>query len=484
VDLSIRSGEVHALVGENGAGKSTLGRCLAGVLIPDEGELLVDAAPVQYRAPRDALNDGITIVEQELALVPAMSVADNVLLGHRKGAAGGLRRRRALSAEVQGLNDRFALGLEVSRTVESLTVADQQKVEILRALSRQARIIVMDEPTARLARDEADNLLRVIRMLAEQGTAIVFISHILDDVLSIAERVTVMRNGEVVKSGEAAAETPASLVEAMLGRAASLEFPEKRPVGVDVAPILSVRNLSDGRRVHDVSFEVRPGEILGLGGLVGCGRSEVARLVFGAERPARGAIEIDGAVTGIGSVRHAVGHGLAYLPENRKDLGLLLDLSSQENATLAHLDQVTRWGFISPRRERREATAILERLSVSPADPALRVKALSGGNQQKVLFSKWLWQAPRLLIADEPTRGVDVGAKFAIYELLVELAAEGMAILLISSEMEELIGLSHRVVVMARGRGVAELDGEQVHEERILHAAFASRAEPAREASA
>ncbi|MGH2939793.1 MAG: sugar ABC transporter ATP-binding protein [Solirubrobacterales bacterium] len=474
IEITVEAGEVHGLVGENGAGKSTLGKCIAGVVHPDEGELLVDGAPVDYRVPRDALNDGITIVEQELALVPAMSVADNVLLGGRALAGAEGPGRRAARAQVRRLNEEFSLGLDVDATVEGLPVADQQKVEILRGLALGARLIVMDEPTARLARDEADNLLRIIRLIADQGTSVVFVSHFLQDVLRVSDRVTVMRNGEVVHTVRADQETPDSLVSAMLGRAASLEFPQKRPVPAGVEPILVVRNLADRRLVNNVSFTVRPGEIVGLGGLVGSGRSEVARLIFGAAKPLAGSIEFDGKPTRFPSVRAAVRRGIAYLPEDRKDLGLLLNLTNRENTTLAHLGEVSRVGLISRSKERRASAEVLARLGVTPPDPALRVGTLSGGNQQKVLFGKWLWQTPRLLIADEPTRGVDVGAKFAIYDLLVGLASEGMAILLISSEIEELVGLSHRVVVMARGCTVAELREEDVQEDKILHAAFDS----------
>jgi ABC-type sugar transport system ATPase subunit len=478
VDLSLVEGEVHGLVGENGAGKSTLGKCLAGVVHPDGGEIRVDGVAVEYAVPRDALKDGITIVEQELALVPAMSVADNVLLGRRGGENEGRRGRRAARAEVQALNEEFALELDPDATVESLPVAEQQKVEILRALSRRARLIVMDEPTARLAGEEAENLLGIIRRLAERGTTIVYVSHFLAEVLGVCDRVTVMRNGEVVKAGAAAAEeSPSSLVTAMLGRTAALGFPEKRPAVAAAPTVLSVRGLRDDQLVSGVDLEVRAGEIVGLGGLVGSGRSEAARLIFGAERPSAGAIEIGGEPAKLRSVREAVRRGVAYIPESRKDLGLFLELSGQENTTLAHLSRVSRMGVISHGRERREATRMLERLQVTPADPDLRVGALSGGNQQKLLFGKWLWQTPRLLIADEPTRGVDVGAKFGIYQLLVELAESGMGILLISSEIDELVGLSHRVVVMARGRTVADLSADEVREDCILHAAFGSDVE-------
>jgi ABC-type sugar transport system ATPase subunit len=293
-------------------------------------------------------------------------------------------------------------------------------------------------------------------------------------VLQVSDRVTILRDGEIVRTGGADRETPATLVEAMLGRALTISFPDKRYVDAAAPTVLSVRNLQDGGIVSGVTFDVRRGEIVGLGGLVGSGRSEVARLIFGAERPKSGSVEIDGNPARIASVRDAMNHGIAYLPESRKDLGLFLGLSVQENMTLAHLDEVTHLGLVSRRAERSETVGMLERLSVTPPNPRQSLGTLSGGNQQKVLFGKWLWQAPRLLIADEPSRGVDVGAKFAIYELLADLAARGMSILLISSEIEELIGLSHRVIVMARGTSVAELSSGEVTEDNVLHAAFRS----------
>jgi simple sugar transport system ATP-binding protein/ribose transport system ATP-binding protein len=463
VDLSVEAGEVHCLVGENGAGKSTLGKVIAGVVRPDGGTLAVNGREVDYRSPRDALADGITIVEQELSLVPAMTVADNVMLG--------MPRRRDRRALVKALIEQHDLGLEPDCPVERLAVADQQKVEILRALARHARLIVMDEPTARLAAAEARNLQRIVRRLADAGTGVVYVSHFLDEVLEVGDRVTVLRNGAYAAGGRAAEQTTAGLVSAMLGREASFTFPPKRPPAPGAPSVLDVRDLAGAGHVRDVTFTVRAGEILGLAGLVGSGRTEIARLVFGADRRRNGHVALDGRPLP-GSIRGAIDRGVAYVPESRKDLGLFLRRANQENATLAHVEKVSRAGIIMHRRERREAKAVLERLRVTPPDPSMPTGRLSGGNQQKVLFARWLWQRPRLLIADEPTRGVDVAAKFAIYDLLARMAADGTAVLLISSELDEIVGLAHRVLVMARGRPSAMLSGEHVCEDRILHAAF------------
>ena len=477
VALSISQGEVHCLVGENGAGKSTLGKIVAGVIRPDAGTLRVAGREISYQHPRAALRDGIAIVEQELALVPAMTVADNVLLGLPPSTIGAGRRRgrrRRARAFVASLVTRFSPELDLDAPIESLPVAAQQKVEILRALARNARLIVMDEPTARLAGPEALALLDTIRELVAEGTSVLYVSHFLEEVLAVADRITVLRNGAVVKTGAAAGETPAKLVSAMLGRQATLAFPRKQPPPNHAPVALTVRDLSGMDSVSEVDLEIRCGEIVGLAGLVGSGRTEVARLIFGADRRTRGRIELDGhALTG-GSTTEAISRGVAYLPESRKDLGLFLGRSGQENVTLPHLGLVSRYGVLRGREERQVATAIFEQLAVTPANPRMRVSALSGGNQQKVLFGKWLWRAPRVLIADEPTRGIDVGAKFAIYELLVDLAARGTAILLISSEIEEVVELAHRVVVMSRGRPVATLEGDAISEDRILHAAFES----------
>jgi simple sugar transport system ATP-binding protein/ribose transport system ATP-binding protein len=397
-----------------------------------------------------------------------MTVADNVILG--------LAQLRNARPFVRELIDTYALDLDPDELVERLPVADQQKVEILRALARRARLIVMDEPTARLAQHEARNLLGTIRRLAEGGTSVVYVSHFLEEVLAVGDRITVLRNGAVVARGPASEQSADGLVAAMLGRAAALSFPPKQPPSADAEPVLTVRDLAGTGAVRDVSFTVRRGEILGLAGLVGSGRTEVARLVFGADPRASGVVELEGRALRGNSVAHAIRRGVAYVPESRKDVGLFLNRSNEENTTLPYLRRVCRAGVVDRRRERRQAKAALQRLGVNPADPRARTGTLSGGNQQKVMFAKWLWQPPKLLIADEPTRGVDVGAKFAIYELLVRLAADGTAIVVISSELEEIVGLAHRVVVMARGRPSATLERDEVTEDRILHAAFAAGA--------
>jgi ABC-type sugar transport system ATPase subunit len=482
VTVALRAGEVHALVGENGAGKSTLGKIIAGVVRPDAGGVRVDGEPVTFRAPRDALRHGIAIVEQELALVPAMTAAENVVLGFDPQRERGQRRRDR--DRVAHVMDELGLAIDLSVPVERLTLVDQQKVEVVRAVCRGARLVVMDEPTARLPSHDAAALLDLMRLLAQRGTAIVFVSHFLEEVLSVADRVTVLRDGHHVETVDAAGRTPDDLVTTMLGRQATLAFPVKRAPHADARVVLSLEGLSGANGVRDVSLSVREGEIVALAGLVGSGRSEVGRLVFGADARTGGTIELDGRPLRPRAPRDAIARGVAYLPESRKDAGLFLSRSSCENITLPYLATVSRMGCVSRRAELRESQAILDRLAVKPASPRREVRTLSGGNQQKVLFAKWLWHRPRLLIADEPTRGVDVGAKFAIYELLCELAASGMAILLISSELEEVLGLAHRVVVMRRGRHVTTLAGDRLDEDSILRAAFGGQQERVGEAAA
>ena len=473
IDLAISPSTIHALVGENGAGKSTLGKILAGVHRPDGGKLAVHGRTVDYRSARDALVDGITIIAQEPTLVPHRSVLENVFLGVESSMAGVVDRRR-LTRRYRSLVESTGIELPAHRLARTLSVADQQKVEILRAIARDARFIIMDEPTSALTSDEVEKLFGLIRRFRDGGTTIVYVSHFLAEVLELAETVTVLRDGRVVRTSPAVRETPESLVTAMLGRTLGLAFPDKAPFPADAPVVLSVRNLSRPPVVDDVSFEIRAGEIVGLAGLIGSGRTEVARAIFAADKSTSSSIEIAGVRLRARSPREAIRQGVVMVPEDRKSQGLLMLRSVVENVTLPHLADVSMGGVLESQAERRRAGDLVTRLDVRTKSVRARVNTLSGGNQQKVLFAKWLFHRPRVFIADEPTRGVDVGAKRAIYELIRSLAAEGIGVLLISSEHEEVLGLAHRVLVMRHGRIVAEFTQETMSEDAVLHAAFAT----------
>jgi simple sugar transport system ATP-binding protein/ribose transport system ATP-binding protein len=462
---------VHALVGENGAGKSTLGRIVAGALAPDGGRIRLDGREVSFRSPREALDHGVAAIAQEPSIVPHLTVAQNVFLGAEPRNAGFIRRRR-LDHAYAALAESAGFDLPGGMSAGRLRTSEQQKVEILRALSRDAQLIVMDEPTAALGAQETQHLHEIVLRLARAGRTIVLISHFLGEVLELADDVTVLRDGRLVKTAPTADETEASLVEAMLGRSLTSTFPTKN-VPADNAPVvLSVRGLS-APGVEAATFDLRAGEILGLAGLVGAGRTELARAIFGAARIASGEVVL-GTGTPLGrNPRRSLRAGLALIPESRKDDGLLFLRSSLENATLSRLGALSTAGVVRRRRERRAGREVLERCGVRGASFSAPVSALSGGNQQKVLLARVLLCRPDVVIADEPTRGVDVGAKRAIYDFLTGLADEGLGVLLISSELEEVIGLSHRVLVMRRGRLVSELAGEAITEDAILAAAFA-----------
>ncbi len=475
VSIAIRVGGVHGLVGENGAGKSTLAKLIGGVHRPDEGVLLVDGEEVSFHAPRAALAAGIATIAQEIALVPAGSVVENVLLGI-ESHSGGVLRGRELRRRFDELNERTGFGLDGRAIVRTLRVADQQKVEIMRAIARNARLVLMDEPTAALTRDETERLLEIIRTLAAGGTAVVLVSHYLEEVLSVCDTVTVMRNGRLVRTGPTAGETAASLVASMLGRDLSLIFPAKTPPPGESPVVLEVRDLYGGPLVQDVSLTVRAGEIVGLAGLLGSGRSELARSIFGADRRESGEVLVDGRPVSIRSPRAAAALGIAMLPESRKEQGLFMMRPVRENMSVVGLEAFSTLGIVRRRSESRRTDELARELDVRTPSQELAVTRLSGGNQQKVLFAKWLMRTPKLLIADEPTRGVDVGAKRQIHELIVRLAREGMAVLLISSEVEEVLGLSHRVLVMRSGRLVAEFEGEAATDEAVMNAAFGTSA--------
>ena len=474
VSLEVHRGSVHALVGENGAGKSTLGKIVYGALIADSGRVLLEGEPVAFITPREALEHKVAAIAQEPNVVPLLSVAENVLLGSEP-VRGGFIRSRRLKRRYAELARSAGFDLRGDITAERLGTAEQQKVEILRALSRDAQLIVMDEPTAALDARETSQLHEIVRGLATSGKTIILISHFLKEVLELADTVTVLRDGRLVKTVPTASETEASLIEAMLGRPLTATFPPKAQAAADAPVALSVRDLH-GLGVEGASFELRAGEILGLAGLVGAGRTELARTIYGAAP-----IESGDAVLSSGRLlgrnpRQSLDAGVAMIPESRKDEGLIYGRSSIENSTLSRLPAFTMLGVVRRRAERKAANRVLERCGVRGASFGAPVDTLSGGNQQKVLLARMLLCEPGVVIADEPTRGVDIGAKRAIYEFLAGLASGGIGILLISSEVEELIGLAHRVLVMRRGRIVDELEGDAISESRILAAAFADRA--------
>jgi ABC-type sugar transport system ATPase subunit len=475
VSVTIGAGSVHGLVGENGAGKSTLAKMIGGVHSPDAGQLLVDGEPVHFHAPRDALARGIATIAQEIALVPAATVMDNVFLGLEPRTAGVIRRRD-VRRRFDALNERTGFGLPADARVGSLRIADQQKVEILRAIARDARVILMDEPTAALTIDESRRLLDTIRRLAAEGTSIVLVSHYLEEVLDVCDTVTVMRDGKLVRTAPSAQESPETLVRAMIGRELDVLMPKRRPAAPDAPVVLEARGLTRTGALSDVSLQVRAGEIVGLAGLVGSGRTEVARALFGADRFDRGEVLVEGRPVRLRHPRDAVRRGIAMLPESRKEEGLVMLRSVRENTSLATVGDLTRAGVVRRRAERAEVRELAGRVDVRAASIEQPVTGLSGGNQQKVLFAKWLARRPRVLIADEPTRGVDIGAKRQIHELIVELAAGGMAVVVISSEIEEVIGLSHRVLVMRAGRIVEELAADAATQETVMRAAFAAPA--------
>ncbi|HWK19554.1 MAG TPA: sugar ABC transporter ATP-binding protein [Microbacteriaceae bacterium] len=469
IDLTIEPGSVHALVGENGAGKSTLSKIISGVYQADTGTLVVGGEEVRFTTPREALDRGVATIAQELALVPALSVAENVFLGREPRRAGFLDRRQ-LRRQFLELAGPTGFDLNPDTPVGSLRTADQQKVEILRALARGAAFIIMDEPTAALAGHDAELLHGVVRRLAANGTTVLLISHFLGEVLELADTVTILRDGRHIRTAPASEETESSLIEGMLGRSLGSVFPEKSAPPVDAPTMLEVEDLV-APGVTGVSFEVRAGEVVGLAGLVGAGRSEIAHAIYGSVPRTSGTVRVNG-VEVPASVPGALGGGLFLISESRKQQGLVLGRPIRDNVTLSNLKELTVGGWVRTGAERREAREALTRVTVA-GDDRRNVSTLSGGNQQKVLFARALQRPRKVLIADEPTRGVDVGSRRAIYDLIADESRAGLGVVVISSDVEEVLGLAHRILVIRGGRIVAELTGDEMTEEHILNAAFA-----------
>ncbi|CAL9284363.1 sugar ABC transporter ATP-binding protein [Streptomyces sp. SudanB182_2057] len=469
VSLELLPGEAHALAGENGAGKSTLIKTLAGVHRPDAGHVLLDGEPVVLHGPGDARAAGIAVIHQEPTLFPDLSVAENIFLGRGPTRALGRIDHRATREATAALMRRLGVGLAPERPARGLSIADQQLVEIAKALSFDARVLIMDEPTAALTGSEAARLFGIVRGLREQGAAVLFVSHRLQEILEICQKVTTLRDGARIATEPLAGMTEDDLIRRMVGRDLAELYPKRHvPVG-DVA--LSVRRLTREGVFTDVSFDVRRGEIVGLAGLVGAGRTEVARAVFGVDRRDAGEVEVAGRPLPNGAPSAAMAAGLALVPEDRRAQGLVMDLSVERNIGLTGLRTTARAGLVHRRAERRRSLDWAVRLQVKYARIADAVSTLSGGNQQKVVLAKWLATAPRVLVVDEPTRGIDVGTKAEVHRILGELAADGVAVLMISSDLPEILGMADRVLVMHEGRITADLPRAAATEETVLAAA-------------
>ncbi len=467
VDLALGRGEVLGLVGENGAGKSTLMKILAGVYTPDAGAILLDGQPFVPRRPRDALDAGVVTIHQELSLVPDRSIADNLFLGNLPRGPFGFVRRGRRDRDARALLDRVGLDLPPWRLVRSLGIGARQLVEIARALSRQARVIVMDEPTAPLSVGEVRALFRTVAALKATGVGIVFISHHLEEVFAVCDRVTVLRDGRAVETRASADWTRDVLVQAMVDRPIAAMFPK---ADVPIGPVLlEVEGIAVPGRVRDVGFTVRAGEIVGLGGLMGAGRTEMLKAVFGALPGATGRVRVAGrAVAGPGP-RRAMAAGIAFVPEDRKAEGLIMAFPLRDNVALSTLGRLA-WGstFVSNRRMNAAARGAIEALRIRAPGITQPVQGLSGGNQQKTVLARALQVRPRVFLLDEPTRGIDVGAKVEVYRLIGELAAGGAAVVIASSDMLELLGLCDRILVMRAGRLAGEVERAEFSQERIM----------------
>jgi ABC-type sugar transport system ATPase subunit len=471
VSIAVRAGSIHALVGENGAGKSTLINVIGGVVRPDSGAVALDGRPAAFADPSEAIRAGISTVHQEFSLFPNRTVAQNIF-GHREPTGRlGFIRWGALRRQAQEILSEIGVALDPSTPVGTLSVGAQQLVEIAKALSLRARVLILDEPTSALSEHEAQRLFRLLGGLKARGVGIIYISHRLSEVLQIADEISVLRDGRI--AGRATREaSPGDLVGMMVGRQIESIAPSRRTKPGE--EIFRVEGLTRHGVFAEVGFGVRKGEILGLAGLVGSGRTEVARAIFGADALDAGRIWLEGRALAIGSPRQAIASGIGYLTEDRKALGLFLAMTVRDNIVAASMPTlVSRAGLLRPRAIRAEAARYVRRLDIRPADDRVETRTLSGGNQQKVLLAKWLSVAPRVLIVDEPTRGVDVAAKAAIHQHLSGLAEAGMAIVLISSDLPEVLGLSDRIAVFRQGRLVTILDGATATQEDVMRHASA-----------
>jgi rhamnose transport system ATP-binding protein len=478
ISFELRGGEVHALIGENGAGKTTLIKIITGAVTADRGEIEVNGLVVADNSPRRAKELGIAAIYQEPSLFPELTVAENIALGQEPGGLWRLVDWKGRRQRADELLAQVGARLDENADAGVLTMPEQQLTEIARAIGAKAQVLIMDEPTASLTEEETQNLYRVIRKLREQGTGIIYISHRLDELIEIADRVTVLRDGEVVGTRLMTEVDRAELIRMMVGRELSAVFPKRQVEVGDV--VLELRNLSSlGGGLRSIDLKIRAGEIVGVAGLVGAGRTELARVLFGLDSSTGGEVLLKGSLVEIDSPAQAIEKGIAYLPEDRRQHGVILDMAINANITLALLRKLTRFGSLDFQRENELASDYVRRIGIKTPSIFNQVSTLSGGNQQKVALSRWLATKPLILILDEPTQGIDVGAKSEIHSLMGELAAQGMAILMISSDLPEVLGMSDRVAVMRAGTIVGLLDRAEATQQRILALALGHDADHA-----
>ncbi len=468
--LEVAKGEIHALVGENGAGKSTLMKILTGAIHKDEGRILLRGQEVDIRTPAQAQELGISMIHQELALVPYRTVGENIFLGREpQSKIPGFIDWNHLYREAQALLDQLNVNVDARAHVDDLSIAQQQMVEVAKALSYHADLIIMDEPTSSLTDRETEVLFELMRSLRSNGVSIIFISHRLEEVFEIADRVTVLRDGKYIGTKRTAETDENEIVRMMVGRDLGELYPKAEAQRHGV--ILEARDLADGRELHGATFQLHRGEVLGIAGLVGAGRTALAETIFGIRRATAGSVLVDGKPVRVRSANDAIQLGMGLVPEDRKQQGLFLNMAVRENITISAISQVSWLGFLNFNKMNKLARAFIEKLDIRTPSLLQKVRNLSGGNQQKVVISRWLTLKPRILILDEPTRGIDVGAKSEIHGLMSQLASEGVGVMMISSELPEILGVSDRILVMHEGRIVAEFSREEATQDKIMLAA-------------
>ncbi len=470
VDFEVTRGEIHALVGENGAGKSTLMKVLTGALHPDYGRIILRGEPVEIHSPSDSQELGISMIHQELSLIPYLTVGKNVYLGREpRLRIPGFIDWKKLYSQTQELLDQLNLDVKARAEAQDLSIAQQQMVEVAKALSLDADLIAMDEPTSSLTDRETEVLFEVMRKLRDQGVAIIFITHRLEEVFEVSDRITVLRDGHQIATAPAAELDYNKVVQLMVGRELDDMYPYSKTEQRSV--VLQAEDLTDGQELHGVSLELKGGQILGVAGLVGAGRTALAETLFGLRQATAGEIRIDGNVVKLHSSKQAIEHGLGFVPEDRKQQGLFLNMAVRENITMSSTSLVSNFGFVNSTKANKLAKEYVEKLDIRTPSLRQRIRNLSGGNQQKVIIARWLTLKPRVLILDEPTRGVDVGAKAEIHGLMRQLAEDGVAVLMISSELPEIIGVSDRILVMHEGRVTGRFERDEASQDMIMHAA-------------